>query len=325
MHGYGYEHGRYGVGTAPEAGGVCLLTAVAPRKDEGNSPTGIVGRHLARLLVAAGRPVRVLAEPEVGDGWPAGAEVVAGSVTRPLECARAFDGVDSVFFAGARPSSVPDALALARDGGARKVVLLSSHGPEYEAANPPETWYWLAIEKAVEASGIPWTHIRPSAVMGAAVEGTYPATGSDWFGTVRAEGVVREAFAERGHYPFIHEEDLAAVAAAALTGDEHNGRILEAVGLPLATKERIRTLAAALGRDIATVDLSPDEGRARWRALGWPDGAIDVTLFALEAYADRYDELVRWTLDQHPTVPELIGRTPLTYDDWVRAHLTRFR
>ena len=74
---------------------------------------------------------------------------------------------------------------------------------------------WLAIEKAVERSGIAWTHIRPSAVMGAVLEGTYPATGSDWPETIPADGVVREAFLNEGHYPFIHEEDLAAVAAAA--------------------------------------------------------------------------------------------------------------
>ncbi|MCP2168618.1 hypothetical protein [Goodfellowiella coeruleoviolacea] len=40
-----------------------LLTAVSPRKDAGSSPTGIVGRSLARQLLDAGDRVRVLAEP----------------------------------------------------------------------------------------------------------------------------------------------------------------------------------------------------------------------------------------------------------------------
>ncbi|WP_432010604.1 SDR family oxidoreductase [Streptomyces cucumeris] len=302
-----------------------LLTAVSPRKDEGNSPTGIVGRCLARQLLALGRRVRVLAEPDQCGGWPEAVEVVEGSVTRPLERARAFDGVEAVFLAGAHPATVGDALTLARNARVGKVVLLSSHGPEYEAVHPPETWFWLAIEKAVERSGMAWTHIRPSAVMGAVIEGTYPATGSDWSDTVRADGVVREAFLDQGHYPFIHEEDLAAVVAAALVGDDHTGTVVEAVGPPLSTRSRIRSIATALGRDIDTVDLTADESRAIWRGRGWPEGAIDVTLYALEEYGARFDELVQWTADQRPSVRDIIGRPPRTYDDWVSENIDSFR
>ncbi|MGW4894720.1 NAD(P)H-binding protein [Kitasatospora sp. NPDC004240] len=302
-----------------------LLTAVAPCKREGSSPTALVGRRLARQLLALGHRVRVLAEPGQCEGWPTGAEVVTGSVTRPRENARAFDDVDALLLAGAHPDTVPDALALARDAGVRKVVLLSSHGSEYEAAYPPESWHWLAIERAVEASGLLWTHLRPSAVMGAALEGGYPATGSDWPASVRAEGTVREALLDRGHYPFIHEEDLAAVACAALTRDDHTGTVLEAVGLPLGTRSRIRSIAAALGRDLTAVELTPAEGRAAWQRDGWPDGAIDVTLYALEQYADHYAELVDWTLAQRPSVRSLIGRAPLTFDDWAHEHIAAFR
>lgn len=302
-----------------------LVTVVAPSRREGSSPTGLVGRRLARLLRASGGGVRVLAEPGQGGDWPAGVEVVTGSVTRPEECAGVLDGVDAVFLAGAHPASVRDVLASARDAGVRKVVLLSSHGSEYEAAYPPETWHWLAVERAVEGSGLLWTHLRPSAVMGAALEGTYPATGSDWPASVRAEGVVREALLDRGHYPFIHEEDLAAVACAALTRDDHAGTVLEAVGLPLGTRSRIRSIAAALGRELTAVELTAAEGRAAWKRDGWPDGAVDVTLYALEQYADHYAELVDWTLAQRPSVRSVIGRAPLTFDDWVREHVAAFR
>ncbi|MET9323444.1 NAD(P)H-binding protein [Streptomyces sp. NPDC003038] len=310
---------------APKTEGICLLTVVSRRKDEGNSPTGIVGRSLARQLLAKGRQVRVIAEPDQCDGWPDAVEVVEGSITRPVECSRAFDGVEAVFLAGAHPSTVQDALTLARDAAARKIVLLSSHGPEYEEANPPETWFWLAIEKAVERSGLAWTHIRPSAVMGAVIEGTYPATGSDWPDTVRADGVVREAFLDQGHYPFIHEEDLAAVATAALIGDDYTGTVIEAVGPPLSTRSRVRSIAAALRCDIDTVQLAPDESRAIWQHLGWPDGAIDVTLYALEEYGARFAELAQWTLDQQPSVQDIIGRPPRTYDDWVSENIDAFR
>ncbi|MCP2260957.1 Nucleoside-diphosphate-sugar epimerase [Streptoalloteichus tenebrarius] len=300
-----------------------LLTVVSPRKDAGSSPTGIVGRSLARQLLDAGDRVRVLAEPDQVDRWPDGVEVVEGSITRPREHAEVFTGVDGVFLAGAVPTTVTDALRAARDAGVRRVVVLSSHGPEYEEAYPPETWFWLAIERAVERSGLEWTHIRPSAVMGAMIEGTYPATGSDWQDTIRGERVVREAFLNGGHYPFIHEDDLAAVAVAALRTDDHVGAVLEAVGLPISTRSRVASIARAIGQDIAAVEVSPDDSRATWRRRGWPDSGIDVTLYALEEYGERLEELTRWTLDQRPSVREIIGRPPRGFDEWAmeNAHL----
>jgi uncharacterized protein YbjT (DUF2867 family) len=314
-----------GIRKAAEAGELQLLTVVRPRKGEGNSPTGIVGRSLARQLLARGDRVRVLAEPGQTQDWPPGVEVVEGSIARPLERGEAFDGVSGMFLAGARPATVGDVLRLARDAGVGRVVVLSSHGPEYEEPNPPETWYWLAVEKAVEGSGIGWTHLRPSAVMGSVLEGTYPATGSDWPETIRADLTVREALLDLGHYPFIHEDDLAAVAAAALRDGRYTGRTLEAVGMPLSTRARVRSLAAAIGRDIATVELTPDQSRAAWHGRGWPDGAIEVTLYGLQEYGAHLAEHVQWTHAQRPSVEEIIGRPLRTYDEWAVHNAHRFR
>ncbi|MFI6392794.1 SDR family oxidoreductase [Nonomuraea sp. NPDC050547] len=302
-----------------------LLTVVAARKEAGSSPTGIVGRNLARQLLATGVRVRVLAETGLLDGWPAGAEVVEGSITRPREHAAAFDGVDGVFLAGANPSTVHDALDLALAAGVGRIAVLSSHGPEYEADYPPETWFWLAIEKAVERSKMEWTHIRPSAVMGAMIEGTYPATGSDWPRTIRAGHVVREPFLDEGHYPFIHEDDLAAVALAALRTGDHVGTIVEAVGVPISTRSRVDGIAKAIGHAVDAVEVTPEEGRDAWRRDGWPDSGIDVTLYALEEYGTRLAELTQWTLDQRPSVRDIIGRPPRTYDDWAGENAGLFR
>ncbi|MFD6757398.1 NAD(P)H-binding protein [Micromonospora gifhornensis] len=302
-----------------------LLTAVVARKDAGSSPTGIVGRRLARQLVDAGDRVRVLAEPGQVDGWPDGVEVVEGSITRPLGHAEVFVGVDGVFLAGAVPATVRDALKVAQSAGVRRIVVLSSHGPEYEQAYPPETWFWLAIERAVERSGMEWTHIRPSAVMGAVIEGTYPATGSDWPDTISDERIVREACLNEGHYPFIHEDDLAAVAAAALRTDDHVGAVVEAVGLPISTRSRVTSIAKAIGRDIAAVEVTPDDSRANWRRRGWPDNSIDVTLYALEEYGAQLAELTQWTLDQRPAVHEIIGRPLRGFDEWAVENADLFR
>lgn len=303
---------------------IFLLTAVAPTKREGSSPTRLVGRHLARQLLDFGVKVRVLAEFGQSEGWPPGAEVIHGSVVNSHDAAMAFVGVSRVFLAGADLSSVNEVVEAAAAEGVERIVVLSSHGPEYEVKFPPETWYWLAIEKAVEASGIAWTHIRPSAVMGACLEGSYPATGSDWPLSIRREGVVREPLLNTGYYPFIHEADLAAVAATALLQDGYTGQILEAVGLPISTRSRVAAIEDAIGHKIAAHEITLDEGREIWRRQGWPNGGIQVTLYGLKAYAHQLTELTEWTLEQEPSVEALIGRRPLTFEQWAREHIDAF-
>jgi hypothetical protein len=154
---------------------------------------------------------------------------------------------------------------------------------------------------------------------------TYPATGSDWSLSIRREGVVREPLLESGCYPFIHEADLAAVAAAALLDDGYAGQILEAVGPPISTRSRISAIEAALGRRLATQSLTIQQGRDAWLERGWPGSAIQVTLYGLEAYAVRFEELAAWTLAQEPSVERLIGHPLVDYEQWAREHVEAFR
>ena len=307
------------------SGPLHLLTVVAASKREGSSPTGVVGRSLARQLLAAGDRVRVLAEPDQCQDWPASVEVVEGSVVSPTSRAGVWAGVETLFLAGAHPATVPEVLQLAREARLRRIVLLSSHGPEYETVYPPETWFWLAVEKAVLHSGIPASVIRPSAVMGSMLEGTYPATGAGWPEMIKTDSVVQEPFATNGHYPFIHEDDLAAVAATALRDGVGEGGLLEAVGPPVSTRARVASIEEARGKAIQIRELTAEQARARWRQHGWPDGAIDVTLYALEEYGTRLEELTQWTRDQRPTVAEIIGRVTLTYADWATENVSMFR
>jgi putative NAD(P)-binding protein len=165
-----------------------LITALPPRTAPGAVPTGPIGRRLAQRLRATGEAVRVLAPRPETSGWPDGAQVIDGDITRPQRSSAAFDGVDQLLLAGAAPDTVTDVVDRAVAGGVRRIVVLSSHGPEFEVTLPPQQWYWLAIERAVEASSARWTHLRPSAVNASMLPEGCPYPGASWAELIRTVG-----------------------------------------------------------------------------------------------------------------------------------------
>jgi uncharacterized protein YbjT (DUF2867 family) len=302
-----------------------LITAVPPRRVPGAVPTGPVGRQLARRLLSRGENVRVLApEPEAA-GWPDGTEVIIGSVLRPAESPTAFAGADRLFLAGATPESlwerppvaVHDVVRRATEGGVRRIVVLSSHGPVFEVDLPPRQWYWLAVERAVEASGVAWTHIRPSAVMASMLADGYPPTGSAWAESIRVERVVREPNGDAA-YPFLDEDDLAAVADTAFFDDTYDGSIVEALGAPVSARERVRLIADAIGEPVRFEELTPDQAREHWRRHGWPDETIEATLWAQARFLAE-------PLPPDHTIERILGRPPRTCARWVSDHADAFR
>ncbi|NUR89873.1 MAG: NAD(P)H-binding protein, partial [Nonomuraea sp.] len=117
--------------------------------------TGNVGSRLVALLAEAGERVTAVsrrpAEPV------AGVRHVQADLADPAGLKEAFDGADALFLlvAGDDPQAILDA---AREGGVRRVVLLSSQG----AGTRPDFYrHPIAFEEAVRASGPDWTVLRP--------------------------------------------------------------------------------------------------------------------------------------------------------------------
>ena len=218
-----------------------------------------------------------------------------------------------MFLAGASPDSVYDAVQLAEEGGVRHIVDLSSHGPEFEIQWPPDSWYWLAIEVVVERSSAMWTHIRPSAVMASMLTGA----GATWADLIRVGDTIQEAYPD-ARYPFIDEDDLAAVVVAALSDDKYSGRVLEASGAPVSIRERIQLISEALGRVIPFEEISPDEAREVWSRQGWSEEVTEVTLTARFAFLAQPPE-------PDPTVEQVLGRPPTSFMRWFSKCIDEFR
>ncbi|MEU0716918.1 NAD(P)H-binding protein [Streptomyces lavendulocolor] len=264
--------------------------------------TGTVGRQVVAELLRLGRPVRALTRDPAKADLPGGVEVVRGDLTDPEGLTAALDGVSGlhlITFGGeyfAPLETGPRIVELAREAGVRRVTVLNGGGP-------------TPLEDAVRASDLPWTVVMPVEFMANALE---------WADGIRTRDEVCEPFTGRLS-AMVHEGDIGAVAAVALTEDGHAGQEYLVTGPELLTvRDKADAIAAARGRAVRLVELSEAEAVARWRAEGRPQDVID---FLLEVYGDTPPE-GRTVLD---TVQKVTGRPARTFVDWARAHAGAFR
>ena len=110
----------------------------------------------------------------------------------------------------------------------------------------------------------------------------------------------------------MRREDLADVAAAALTEDGHAGRTYVLSGpRSLSFVEAIASVAGATGRPLRFVPFSEDSYRDELAAAGHPESMIAETIAVL-----RHIRLERGA---EPTdgVFRALGRAPRDFGDWV--------
>jgi uncharacterized protein YbjT (DUF2867 family) len=268
---------------------------------------GNVGGELVRVLAGAGEPVRGLVRGGREDALPAGVEAAAGDLNKPSSLRDALRGVTGVFLLPGY-EDMPGVLAeVGRSGGQRVVLLSGSSAADADLSNAI-TRYMVASETAVRDSGVPWTILRPSGFASNALQ---------WAPQVRAGDLVRAPFGGV-RVAVIDPYDIAAVAARALTSAGHEGRTYRLTGpQALLPAERVRVLGEVLGRDLR-FEAQPDaEARAEMSAA-MPAEYVDA-FFSF--YADG-------TLDESPVLPtvqEVTGAQPRTFQQWASAHAGAFR
>lgn len=266
--------------------------------------TGNVGRHVVRRLVAAGHPVRALTRSPERAALPEGVDVVRGDLTEPGSWPAALDAVQRVYLFPV-PDAVHEFLAAATRAGVRRVVVLSSAAAGM--GNGIGSRH-LLVERAVEATDVEWTHVRPGAFAANALW--------QWGPSIRAEGVVRAPYGDASVAP-VHEADIAAVATDALLRDGHAGHRYELSGPESLTyREQVAILGRAIGRDVAFVELSPQQAREQMiRTV--PESVADG-LLALWADAVGRPATVL------PTVEQVTGRPARTFAEWAADHAGEF-
>jgi uncharacterized protein YbjT (DUF2867 family) len=269
--------------------------------------TGNAGGEVARALVEAGEEVRALTRGGVGEGLPVGVEGVVGDLDRPETMSDALSGARGVFLLpGYR--DMPGVLAEARRAGVEHVVQLSGASAQDGDPSNAVSAYMMASEQAVRESGLPWTILRPHAFMSNALR---------WLPQLAEGDVVRAPFPDVPASA-LDPADIGAVAALALTSEGHEGQAYRLTGPEaILPADQVRVLGEVLGRDLRFEGLSNDEAREQMTAT-MPAEYVD-------AFFSFY---VDGTLDESPVLPtvrELTGREPRTFEQWTTAHADAFR
>jgi uncharacterized protein YbjT (DUF2867 family) len=269
--------------------------------------TGNVGSELVRQLADEGQKVRALVRRADRGALPAGVELATGDLNQPGTLAAALAGVQRVFLLGGY-ADMPAVLAEIRRAGVEHVVLLTSRSVVGGDRSNAIVGMWMDSEDAVRAAGVPWTILRPSGFMSNALR---------WLPQLRKGDVVRAPFAD-APIAAIDPEDIAAVAAAALTSDGHGSRSYALSGpQAMLPAEQVRVLAAVLGRPLR-FEAQPDAEAREELGKSFPAEFVEA-FFRFFVRGEFDDARVL------PTVREFTGRPPRTLEQWARAHADAFR
>jgi uncharacterized protein YbjT (DUF2867 family) len=203
---------------------------------------------------------------------------------------------------------MPAALAAMRRAGVQRVVLLSSSAVPGGDMGNAVARYHIESEAAVRESGLAWTMLQPNSFMTNTLQ---------WVPQLQAGDVVRAPFAGV-RVATIDPADIGAVAARALRTADHEGRSYRLSGPEsLLPEDRVRTLATVLGRPLRFEAQSDEEARAEMGAA-MPAEYVDAFFsFFVDGTLDESEVL--------PTVEDVLGRAPRSFEAWTGAHADAFR
>jgi uncharacterized protein YbjT (DUF2867 family) len=237
--------------------------------------TGSTGRRVTGRLRAAGFGVRAASRSgEVRFDW------TDRSTWEP-----ALAGAERMYLMAPHELPVDPALVtLAVEAGVRHIVLLSSRG--IEAMGDERL---LGAERTVRGSGADWTIVRP-----------------DWFDQNFDEGFFHPAImAGELAVPFgdvkqgfVDADDIAAVAAAALTSDGHAGRTYELTGpAPLSFGEAVAIIGRVSGRQV-TYKGADEDYLAAQTSFGAPEERTRAEIAAFTVVREQGDAIPTGTVER---------------------------
>ncbi len=262
--------------------------------------TGAVGGEVARLLSAAGVPLRLPARsPDRAPDLPGAVVVPMTGYADRASVVEALRGTRTLFMVSGAESADRlgehrSFLDAAVEAGVGHVVYTSFSGAAEDCTFTLGRDHW-ATEQHLRSSGMAWTFLRDNFYL-------------DFLALLPGEDGVIRGPAGAGRVAAVARADVAAVAAVVLADpSEHVGATYDLTGPEaLSFPEVAATIGAHLGREISFHDETVEEAYASRRAWPAPDWQYD-------AWVSTYTAIAAGELDSvSDDVRRLTGRAPVS-------------
>ena len=277
--------------------------------------TGKTGGEVARQLSAAGVPFRALIRNQAkADAFPAmNCELVIGDVADDAVLAAALNGAERALLV--MPNGEEQLRLESRftdhavRAGVRHLVKLSSLESVPESANPITRMH-VASEQHIRDSGMDWTMIRPTFFMQTFLTSAKAIREQQRIAMPAGTGTIAPT----------DLRDVAAVIRRVLTEPGHESQSYDLTGPELITLAEVAArFSAVLGRNVSYVDQPMAEFRQRLAGINLAPWRIDAVCKEFEAIAAG---AIDHTTD---TIARLLGRPPVSLEQFIRDHLALFR
>ena len=277
--------------------------------------TGNIGGELVEQLTAQQVPFRAMvrrAKDVEALSQPEGVEAVIGDFDDETTVADALQGIERAFLLTPSTERAETQqqtfVELAARAGVKHIVKQSQWAAD---ADSPVRFlrYHAAVEEKIQESGLAYTFLRPNLFMQGLLGFRDTIVQQDKFFAAVGEAKISA----------VDTRDIAAVAAAALTGEGHTGKIYNLTGpQALSHAEMAEELSAALGRPIQFVDVSPEAMHDTLLQVGFPAWQAGGLIEDYAHYARGEAAVV--TGD----IKVATGRAPRTFEVFARDYASAF-
>lgn len=275
--------------------------------------TGNIGSRVTQRLIARGeRPSVFVRNAKTATALFGDLVTIhVGDLEKPRSSlATALSGIDGVLLVTDGPDldSRDRAVAVtAKSAGVRHVVKLSTLDVHTGVGTGP--WHARG-ELAVRESGVGFTFIQPAGFMLNAL---------GWSDSIRKRGVLRTSTGQ-GKIAFIHPDDIADVATAALTTRDYDGQSLVITGPEaLSYGEMAATIGRVIGKRVRFEEISDKQayaGVVRWAGKGpYANALVDIWRAVRESRLATVSD----------GVEQVLERKAIPFEQWAEENADAFQ
>lgn len=298
-----------------------MLGKIERRTDMANiifvsGATGNIGKEVVKQLIEKGVHVRagVHSEQKAGILKELGAEVVLIDLNNIKNIKTGLEGVTKAF---SLIPLVPNLAELganfvkaAKMAGVNHIVWSSGMGADSPQAITLGKWHREA-EKAVEASGITYTIVRPNSFMQNYVNfAGHTIKNQNAFYFPQGDGKIS----------LIDVRDIAAVISILLTESGHEGKAYNLTGDEAISNYKVAEILSEItGRSINYIDVPVDTARQSMKDMGMPDVIVEALLELSSIIKAGY------TSEVSNAVKQITGKQPISFRQFAKDYLQFFK